>query len=122
MNSFNIETTRRLAIGLIAASGALLFAALNLVGAGISGGDTAFAASVSNSIWPLGYSTASAFIALLFAEIADHEATPVTGHPHSKSNYLQTAFVLLAVNGLGWLIYGSARLLSAATIATPTAP
>lgn len=122
MNAFNVETTRQLSLGLLAASGALLFTALNLVGAGISGGDTVFASKVSSSTWPLASSALASLIALICAEIAGHENTPEKGHPHSRPNYLQTAFALLVVSGLGQLLYGAWMLLSAASVSGPTTP
>lgn len=119
MNSFDVSTTRRLAIGLMAIAGSLLFAALNLLGAGISAGDKGYAAGISGAVAPLGLSAATGFIAFICAELADHPATPAEGHPHSKRNYVQTAFALLAVSGLGSLVWGWFVLLTNANVRIP---
>ena len=116
LNSFDISTTRRLAIGLLSASGALLFSALNLVGAGLSAGDKEYAAGISAAVGPLSISVCNGLLALICAEIAAHKTTPAEGHPHSKRNYLEAAFVLLSVTGLGYLIFGGFKLISAATV------
>jgi hypothetical protein len=100
----------------MAAGGALLFSAFNLIGAGISAKDKIFAAGISESSMPLTVSIGSGLIALVFAEIAAHKSTPKKGHPHSVQNYLQSAFVLISVQGLGWLVYGFVKLISAATV------
>lgn len=122
MNAFDIETTRRLSLGLLAASGALLFTALNLVGAGVSSDNIEFASRVSSSTWPLASSALASLIALICTEVAGHENTPDKGHPHSRPNYLQTAFALLVVSGLGQLLYGTWTLLSAASVSGVTKP
>ena len=116
LNYFNVRTTRRLSIGLLAAAGALLFAALDLVGVGISANDKTYAAKISASVSPLAFSALAALIALIAAEVAEHPDTPSEGHPHSKSNYLQTAFAMLLVLGLGNLIWGGYILISAAVV------
>lgn len=120
MNSLDVETTRRLSIGLMAVSGGLLFSALNLIGAGVSGNNLAFAAGVSRSLSPLVLSAGVGLIALFWAEMAAHPSTPQTGHPHSVNNYLQSAFAILVVTGLGALVYGVVVLVSAATIKAPS--
>lgn len=117
LNVFDVPTTRRLSLGLLGASGALLLAALNLVGSGISADDRAFVVEISRSITPLALSAATGLVSLIFAEIAAHPSTPSKGHPHSAANYLQTAFAMISVGGLGALLYGGYRLVSAATIA-----
>ena len=116
LRSFDISTTRRLAISLLSASGALLFSALNLVGAGISAGDKEYAAGISAAVSPLSVSACSGLMALICAEIAAHKDTPAEGHPHSKRNYLESAFVGLSILGLGYLVFGGFKLISAATV------
>lgn len=117
--SFNPETTRRLAISLFAAAGALLLSALSLVGTGVSAGNMAYAAAVSGALWPLAMSACSGLLSLIFAEIAQHESTPEEGHPHSKRNYLESALVITGVLGLGQLIYGAFKLLIGAGVVSP---
>lgn len=112
----DVGTARRLSISLLAASGALLFAGLNLIGAGVAAGDRAFAAGISEAVSPLSFTLSIGLIAFIMAEIAGNESTPDEGHPHSKRNYLQTVFALLVVAGLGGLIFSSFKLIAAATI------
>ncbi len=116
LNSFDIETTLRISVGLLAAAGAMLFAALNLVGAGVSASNIAFAESISGALIPLTYSAAFSLLSLIFTEVAAHPSTPTEGHPHSKSNYLQSAFVFIALNGLGGLLWGTVKLIDAASV------
>ncbi|MDN2565371.1 hypothetical protein N1F89_03985 [Aquibium sp. A9E412] len=111
--------TRRLAIGLLTAAGALLFAALQLVGAGVSAGNLEYAAGVSRALSPLAASGLAGIIALVFAEIADYPGTPEDGHPHGRINYLQSAFVVIGVWGLGTLIWGGVELLVNAMVLQP---
>jgi len=101
---------------LLVAAGALLFAALDLVGVGLSIDDRMYAAKISKSLAPLAASALAGLMALIWAEIAAHPETPPEGHPHSTSNYLQSAFAMLIVFGLGGLLFGAYRLISAATI------
>ncbi|MBX9462816.1 MAG: hypothetical protein KL840_07555 [Aquamicrobium sp.] len=115
MNSFDVGTTRRMSLGLLAALGAILFAALNLIAAGIAASNLAFAAQVSKAIWPLAYSSLFSLLATIFAEIAAHRSTLKRGHPHSKANYLQSAFAFIGVNGLGGLLVGTFLMIQAVT-------
>src|ERR1051325_8068156 len=115
-NAFDMATPRRLALGLMAAGGAFLFAALHLIGAGISGGNKEYAAKISASVWPLAQSMLFGLMALISTELAAHPSTPRRGHPHSKPNYLQTAFALIAAAGLGYFLYGAWLLLENATV------
>jgi hypothetical protein len=87
--SFDVQTTRRLAVGLLAVSGGLLFSTFDLIGVGISAGDMEYAAAVSRAVGPLSQCTLIALITFAFAEIAAHPSTPELGHPHSKRNYLE---------------------------------
>ena len=116
LNSFDLETTRHLALSLLAASGAALFTALNLIAAAFGGGDRVYAAGISDAVWPLGLSAAFGLFGVICAELAGHSGVPDSGHPHPKRNYLQTAFALIAVPGLGFLLYGSFILLTNATV------
>lgn len=45
--------------------------------------------------------------------------TPTNGHPHSVPNYLQTAFALVLVGGVGLLLYGGFWLMVAASVPAP---
>jgi hypothetical protein len=116
INVFDVATTRRLSIGLMGAAGALLFSALNLVGVGISVGDRDYATNISQSVTPLAIGATIGLVTLILAEIAAHPNTPPKGRLHGKDNYLQSAFALLAVVGLGHLLYGGYKLISAATV------
>lgn len=116
LNSFDAQTTRRLAIGLTSAAGALLITTLNLIGIAFSADKTAYAAEISESLSGLIVAVGIGLIALIMAEIAEHPDTPIEGHPHSKGNYLQSAFALLGVTGLGGLFYGGFKLISAVSI------
>jgi hypothetical protein len=115
LNQFDAATSRRLSIGLMATAGALLFAALDLVGVGIAVNDPLFTQNVSKSIIPLAASAGIGLVSLIATEVAEHKSTPRAGHPHSTSNYLQTAFALLVVFGFGHLLFGSFQLISAVT-------
>jgi hypothetical protein len=75
-----------------------------------------YAAKVSEALWPLVSGAMSGVVSLLFVEIAAHESTPEKGHPHSKRNYLESAFVILAVFGLGQLMFGAFKLLIGAAV------
>ena len=116
INQLDIITTRRLSYSLLAGSGALLLAALQLVGAGVSSGNIVYSSKISESVIPLAGSTFMGFLALVFTELAAHPNVPVKGHPHSKENYLQSAFVYLGIIGAGLLIYGGFKLISAAVV------
>lgn len=115
INKLSIIATRRLSLGLVAGASALLFSAFNLIGAGISGGNNIFASEVSASITPISLSVLSGLLSLMFTELADHPKVPAKGHPHSKQNYIESAFVYLVVMGLGTLVYGGYVLISAIT-------
>jgi hypothetical protein len=113
------KTTRRLSIALLAAAGALAFNAFQLVAAGVSAGNLEFAAGVSNALGPLQYSLGFGLAAFIFAELADHPGMPKTGGRWSAQNLLESAFVFLAVLGLGGLLVGAFRLFSAASVRVP---
>ncbi len=119
VNSVDADTTRRVSVGLLTVSGALLLAALGLVGAGVSGADQAYAARVSSCLQPLAFSGLFSMIGFVCAEIAADSRTPTTGHPHSVPNYLQTAFALVLVGGVGFLLYGGFWLMVAASVPAP---
>ncbi len=113
LNTFDVPTTRRLSIGIMSVSGALLFATLNLIGVGIAAGDSELVEELSI---PKVFLAVSAFFGLLSficAELAAHESTPAVGHPHSKRNYLESAFAYLAVCALIPLLVGGLMLITA---------
>ena len=117
--SFDVQTTRRLSLGLLAVSGGLLFATFDLIGAGISAGDKQYAAAVSRAVGPLSQCALMALIIFAFAEIAAHPSTPEVGHPHSKRNYLETAAALGVVYGVFTLLWGGYTLIGAASVKLP---
>ena len=112
-DQFDVSTTRRLALGLFATSGAILLTSINLAGSAIVGGNADFASKVILSIWPLAMCAFFSLISFIFAELAAHPKTPETGHPHSKPNYLQSAFVFLTTLCLTSLLYGTYKLITA---------
>ena len=107
---------RRLSLGVFAASGTLLLTALNIVGSAVIGGNIEYASTISESLKPLGYSALGSLTALIFTEIGSHPETPNLGHPHSKSNYLQSAFAMILSVGLLWLIIGAFRLITSVAV------
>ena len=111
LNQVDAPTTRRFALTLLAATGALLFKAIDLVGAANIAGQTAYAEQIAESLSPLSYGFGYGLIALVFVELAAHPSTPATGHPHSVSNYLQSAFALIVVAGLVLLVFGAIVLI-----------
>jgi len=117
INEFSVETTRRLSVGLLSLAGALLLSSLDIVSGASSSGNMELAASVSGAIQPLVWSAAFAILAFICAELATHKETPETGHPHSKRNYLQTAFAYIAGGGLVWLCWGAFTLIRAVHVA-----
>lgn len=113
------DTLHRVSVALLSISGGLLFAAMQLIGAGISASDQFYAAGVSQALSPLGQSAAVGVVAFICAELASSPSTPEHGHPHSKANYLQTGAVLICVYGLFTLAWGGYLLLSNAVVAQP---
>lgn len=110
LNYFNEKTSRRLALGIFAVSGTLLLTAFNIVSNAIISDKSEYAALVAEAFRPLAYSALGSLVALIFIEVGAHEETPSDGHPHSKSNYLQSAFAMILTVGLGCLIYGAFKL------------
>jgi hypothetical protein len=119
INSFDAPTTRRLAGGLVASGGALLLACFGLIGAGVSGGDKAYASGVSGALLPLVLGLLFGIAALVCVELAEHPLTPESGHPHSRPNYLQTAFVFVVLSAPFQLGWGLITLLIHAAVAAP---
>lgn len=115
---FDAQTTRKLSIALMTSGGAFLFAALNLVGSGVSGGNLDYASKVSQSIFPLFQTILFGFIGFASVQIADHPKTPQLGRFHSKINHLQTGGAIIVVLGIPSLAYGAIRLLVAAYVPT----
>ena len=81
IRSFDIQTSRRLSIGLLSASGALLFATLNLVPVVLSEELEPSCALLRFSAVMLGMSAWLALIGVVWSEIANHKSTPEQGHP-----------------------------------------
>lgn len=121
-NSLNLTATRRLSVALLTVSGALLLTALNLVAAGISAGDRQYAQGVSQSLAFLLISCGAGVVSFLCAELASDRRTPKTGHPHSVANYLQTAFAILVMVGMVFLVLGTLTLVSKAGVWPPRTP
>lgn len=113
---FDGATTRRLSFGFLTAAGALLFAAFNLIGSGVSGGNKEYAAAVSRCVWPLSMCLLFVLFSIICTEIAEHPSTPEQGHPHSRANLLQTAGTLLVVPALLFLLWGAFSLVTAAQV------
>jgi hypothetical protein len=119
LNTFDVETGRRLSLALISAAGAFLFAAFQLVGTGIEAGDRAYAAGFNESIRALLVCLAIGFLGFVCSELAGHPAVPEQGHPHSKRNYRETAFALICGAGLLFLVGGVIAFVNAAMISAP---
>jgi hypothetical protein len=115
-NVLDAKTTRRLSIALMAASGALAFNTFQLIAAGLSAGDKAYAEGVSGALGPLQYSLGFALLSFISAEIADDPRLPKSGGLWSAKNLLESAFVYLCILGLGGLIVGAFRLFDAARV------
>ena len=113
INKFDIATTRRLSIGLMVSTSTFLFAAFNLIGAGISANQHIFVLNIKNCVIPLSSGLLWGFISYIFVEISAHKDVPKNGHPHSKINYLESAFVFISILGLGSLLKGVYILIDA---------
>ena len=108
---------RRLAIGIMASAGSLLFSALNLIGAAISAHDMAFAKGVSGALLPLSTAACFGLIGFVYAELAAHPfVRRRDGGFFSRKNLLEQAFPMVAVLGLGYLLFGGWRLIGAAMV------
>jgi formate/nitrite transporter FocA (FNT family) len=81
LTKFGSIAKRRLALGLLAASAAVLFTAVNFVASAFVGEKQMFAESISKSIWPLCFSSFFSILALCMAELAAHPSAPKAGHP-----------------------------------------
>lgn len=99
-------------------SGAMLVTTINISGSAIISGNTMFAAELGAPMTRLFFATVQAIMGFIWVEIADHPDTPDKGHPHSKTNYLQSAYVLIVAIGslmLAWGTYGVVTAISSAT-------
>ena len=114
-NKLNIETTRRLSTGLLAINGALLLTALNIIGSAVVADQADYAKAISEPVPLLLSSSLAAGLAFLFAEMAGRRETPDEGHPHSKRNYLESAFTILVVSGLLPALWGGTQIVFAIT-------
>jgi len=119
INVLDAKTTQRLSVALLTAGGALTFNAFQLVAAGVSAGDRAYAAGISRALWPLAYSLAFGLTSFIFAELANDPRVPKSGGHWSKRNMLESAFVFLCILGFGGLLVGAFRLFSAASVSMP---
>lgn len=115
LNKLSISSTRRLSIGLTTGAGALMFSAFNLFGTMVSTNNKFLAAKIATSIMPLAISAFFGLLSLIFTELADHPDVPLKGRFHSKTNYIESAFVYLSILGFGSLLYGSYLLIKAVT-------
>ena len=110
LNRFDAATTPRLSLGLLASSGALLLKALDLSWAATLADKQVYAERLVGAVGFLVGGVAAGLFSFFCVEIAEHPVTPVHGHPHSRSNYLETAFALLVVTGLFNFMIGGAML------------
>ena len=113
INSLDVASTRRISLGLFAAAGALFLTAVNLAGSATISGNTALTSELAKCTPSLATALLASLVAFVWAELAGHPETPKSGHPHSRENYLQSAFALLIVVGLGSLCVGGYLLAKA---------
>ncbi len=115
LNSFNEKVTKRLSTGILAINGAMLFTNLNLIGSATVAGKIEYAKAISDPVGKLVLSSIFSILAFIFAEIAERPDTPAEGHPHSKRNYLESAFALLFITGMILIFIGILGSVDAST-------
>ncbi len=119
LNFVDADTGRRLAIALMSASGAFMFAGFQLIGSALEADKLEYASGLAPSMRVLMMALGSGLAAFVCAELAAHPAVPEEGHPHSKRNYRETAFAIIAIGGILTLATGVVMFVSAATTELP---